>query len=152
MQWNLAYLPTRFRCFQNTYFPTLPVEDRQFDLITAFSVFTHIDETETPWLLELRRCLRPGGLALLTVHDETSWTAMPEELRRKLHRYRPDIADLPELPEGRHVSTWRIDDPYRCDVFHSASFIRANWGRYFTVEEVLPRFCGFQSAVVLRKA
>jgi SAM-dependent methyltransferase len=151
VQWNLAHFPSNIRCFQNMYFPLLPLEDRQFDLVTAFSVFTHIDETETPWLLELRRILRPGGLALITIHDETTWRHMHEELRRKIRKYRPDLAGLADMPDGRHVSTWRTDDPYRCDVFHSASYINTNWARYFTVEAILPRFCGLQSAVILRK-
>ena len=43
-------------------------EDNSFDLIYAFSVFTHIPaEAQRPWLREMRRILRPGGFLLCTV-------------------------------------------------------------------------------------
>jgi SAM-dependent methyltransferase len=151
VEWNLKHFPTAIKAFQNTYFPYLPLEDRAISLITAMSVFTHIDETETAWLLELRRILKPGGVALITIHDEHTWHVMPEDLRNKVARLRPDLAGFTDLPEGRHVSTWRIDDPYRCDVFHSANYIRRNWGRYFAVREIVHDLLGHQAAVVLQR-
>jgi len=33
----------------------------------------------------------------------------------------------------------------------SITCFQSNWGRYFTVEEIIPQFCGRQVAVVLRK-
>jgi hypothetical protein len=41
--------------------------------VTAFSVFTHINEPEIAWLLELRRILKIGGIACNSVHDEATW-------------------------------------------------------------------------------
>ena len=151
VEWNLKHFPSAIKVFQNTYFPYLPIEDRAMSLITAMSVFTHIDETETSWLLELRRILRPGGIALVTIHDEHTWHVMPNDLREKVARLRPDLAGLRDLPEGRHVSTWRIDDPYRCDVFHSAAYIKENWGRYFAVKEIVHDLLGHQAAVILQR-
>lgn len=76
---------------------------------------------------------------------------MPNDLREKIARFRPDLASLPDLPEGRHVSTWRIDDPYRCDVFHSSKYIKDNWERYFGVREIVHDTLGHQAAVVLQR-
>ena len=43
-------------------------EEESFDLVYAFSVFTHIPiHLQEPWLAELRRVLRPGGFLLCTV-------------------------------------------------------------------------------------
>lgn len=43
-------------------------EDESFDLVYAFSVFTHIPiDFQRPWLSEMRRILRPGGFLLCTV-------------------------------------------------------------------------------------
>ena len=151
VQWNLKHFPSAIKTFQNMYFPFLPMEDNSVDLLTAMSVFTHIDETETAWLLELRRILRPGGLALITVHDEHTWKIMCPELRAQVVKFSPDLAALAELPEGRHVSNWRQDDPYRCNVFESSSYIRQNWGRYFDVLDFIRDLFGHQSAVLLRK-
>lgn len=151
VQWNLRHFQSAIKVFQNMYFPFLPMEDNSVSLLTAMSVFTHIDETETTWLLELRRILAPGSIALVTVHDEHTWQVMGEELRNKIATYRPDLAVLPSLPEGRHVSNWRSDDPYRCDVFHSSGYVRRNWGRYFDVLDIVRDRFGHQSAVILRK-
>lgn len=44
-----------------------PAEDNTFDLIYAFSVFSHLPEKLTnQWIAEFARILRPGGIACLT--------------------------------------------------------------------------------------
>ncbi len=49
--------------------PPLPYGDGSFDLIFNHSVMTHLDASyQDAWLGELRRILRPGGIATLTVH------------------------------------------------------------------------------------
>lgn len=60
----------KFAEFQtNTLEGPLPYGDKSFDLIYAFSVFTHLTEPlQRHWMEELRRVLRPGGLLYLTVH------------------------------------------------------------------------------------
>ena len=44
----------KVRAFCNRDVPSLPFPDRFFDVVMAFSVFTHIDADDTAWLLELR--------------------------------------------------------------------------------------------------
>jgi len=73
--WIDQYFNRPIRAFQNRIQPSLPLEDGYFDLVSAFSVFTHLDQDEMPWLLELRRILRPGGYLYLTVLDENVWIA-----------------------------------------------------------------------------
>ncbi|HEX5821154.1 MAG TPA: class I SAM-dependent methyltransferase [Solirubrobacterales bacterium] len=51
--------------------PSLDYPDDHFDLVTALSVFTHIAEGWSDWLLELRRVLRPGGLLIATFLDSS---------------------------------------------------------------------------------
>ncbi len=46
------------------------MEDGSFDLIWAVSVFTHLAETWSAWLLELHRVLKPGGILLATFMGE----------------------------------------------------------------------------------
>jgi ubiquinone/menaquinone biosynthesis C-methylase UbiE len=50
--------------------PHLPFEDRYFDFVFCGSVFTHIEDTQRTWLLELARVLRPSGKLFVTIHDE----------------------------------------------------------------------------------
>jgi SAM-dependent methyltransferase len=151
VQWNLANMPPAIRVFQGLYQPYLPMEDRSIDLVIAMSVFTHIDELETNWLMELRRILKPGGLAVLTTHNEATWTNMDARLKAAIEQHSPNWLKNETLPPGRHVSTFRLDDPYRCNVFHSDDYVKRNWGRYFDVIEILPRASDAQAIVVLRK-
>lgn len=150
------YLPMKMKPFMNSAFPSLPLPDGYFDLVFACSVFTHINETEIPWLLELRRILRIGGIAILSVHNDYTWewlAARPEDdLRVKIRDWRPDVADLPAIPEGqRIVVTHRDDDPYNCNVFHSDAYLRGVWGRFFEIEQLIPRCMGTQAVVVCRR-
>jgi hypothetical protein len=61
------------------------------------------------------------------------------------------LAAMPTLPPGRSVSTFRDDDPYRCNTFHSNDYIRTQWIRVFDVKEIIPRASGAQAAVILQK-
>ena len=76
VEWIQNYLPQHIRIFQNTALPHLPIDDKSISLVMAFSVFTHIDELELAWLAELRRVLKPGGFAYLTIHSEHTWSIM----------------------------------------------------------------------------
>lgn len=151
VNWCLRHFDRRVKAFPNTSTPSLPLEDNAFDLITAFSVFTHLDETELGWLLELRRLLRPGGIACLTIHDEQTWLNRHPLIESTLHRFRPDIAALPVLPKGKSVVTWRDDDPYNCNVFHAQDYVENVWGRFFEICERRSLWHGAQGVVVCRK-
>jgi SAM-dependent methyltransferase len=55
----------------NSLEPPLPYPDSTFDLIYAFSVFTHLTEPlQARWMDELHRVLVPGGSLILTVHGD----------------------------------------------------------------------------------
>lgn len=67
--WCAANLPGTYRT--NGLKPPLANAGGSLDLVYAHSVLTHLTEATTEaWLGELARVLRPGGLALLTFHDE----------------------------------------------------------------------------------
>ena len=109
VEWNLANFPSAITVFQGIYFPFLPIDDRTFDLISAMSVFTHIDEIETSWLLELRRIMKPGGIAIATIHNEDTWLNMPPELREAIEKHSPELAAMPDIAAGPQ----RIELPSR---------------------------------------
>lgn len=68
--WCQGHLPF-MRAVTNELEPPAPYEDNSFDLIYAFSVFTHLPENlQHTWLRDLERMLRPGGWLLLTTHGE----------------------------------------------------------------------------------
>lgn len=67
--WCAANLPGRY--VANGLQPPLALDDGSMDLAYAQSVLTHLTEaTAIAWLAEVRRVLRPGGLALLTFMDD----------------------------------------------------------------------------------
>jgi len=158
VEWNMKYFPTSIKALLNNSNPSLPLPDNYFDLVTAFSVFTHINETETAWLLELRRILKIGGIAYLSIHDESTWCDQKDQLHDtdQLHdvvvRFRPDIAELEEMPKGKTVVTFREDDPYNCIVFHSREHIENVWGRFFEICEIRSSYHFYQGVVVCRRA
>ncbi|MDX6387370.1 MAG: hypothetical protein QOD85_1172 [Gaiellaceae bacterium] len=51
--------------------PPLPYADSTFDLVYAFSVFTHLPEAlQHDWMRESRRVLKPGGFLLMSTLGE----------------------------------------------------------------------------------
>jgi SAM-dependent methyltransferase len=58
--------------------PPLPYEDETFDFAYSISIFTHLDEPlQLPWMDELTRIVRPGGLILITVSGEVYGRRLP---------------------------------------------------------------------------
>ena len=79
VEWCNSYLPPQVTTFQNHSVPGLPLEDNSTDIVSAYSVFTHIEALETTWLMELRRILRPGGIAWITLHTDGTLRDMTED-------------------------------------------------------------------------
>jgi SAM-dependent methyltransferase len=70
--WNRDNLPDVARWETGTLAPPLPLPDRSFDLVQLVTVLTHLPlELQRRWLAEVRRLLRPGGAALVTLHGPT---------------------------------------------------------------------------------
>jgi glycosyltransferase involved in cell wall biosynthesis/SAM-dependent methyltransferase len=64
--------------------PPLPYPDDSFDFAYALSIFTHLPvESEGPWLRELRRVIKPGGLLLLTTAGESYEDRLSHEERSR---------------------------------------------------------------------
>jgi SAM-dependent methyltransferase len=150
-RWNQLHMPAGIKAFLNGVAPPVPMPDAYFDLITAFSVFTHIDQLESTWLLELRRLLKPGGLLYLTVHDEAFWEDMPPAVLKLVQRA-PNggsiDGDTP-FPAPRAAFAFSTRSYYNCNVFHSHEYVQAQWGRFFEVLEIRPRAAERQCVVLL---
>ncbi len=147
----------------SAFSPPLPYPDATFDLIYSVSVFSHLDEgLQDRWLTELNRRLRPGGIALLSVHgayayeqfrtgavttrwcDETAFQRGP--LRSEQFAfvpYRRSIWNRTDLPH--------VGEEYGL-AFHGERYVRERWGALFDVRAILPRaMTRWQDIVVLRK-
>jgi ubiquinone/menaquinone biosynthesis C-methylase UbiE len=151
VEWNLKHFPTTIKILLNNSNPSLPLPDNYFDLVTAFSVFTHINEPEIAWLLELRRILKVGGIACISVHDEATWQNLHPYLRDVIQKTGPEIAGLPMFPDQKTVVPWREDDPYYCNVFHAREHIEQVWGRFFEICTMRSLYLDAQALVVCRR-
>ena len=147
----------RVKAFVNAPEPPLPIPDEALALVFAFSVFTHIDEAELAWLAELRRVLRPGGVAFLTVHTDHTWSHLKPDWALWDALIDRDVVDrevTPELfsrpmPSEREVFRWKRRGTYSKNVFHHTDYLREVWGEVFELAEVRREAAGYQDAVVL---
>jgi SAM-dependent methyltransferase len=70
IEWSAANLPFA-EVARNELTPPLAYADSSFDLVYAFSVFTHLsEELQHAWIDEHRRVLRPGGYLLISTLGE----------------------------------------------------------------------------------
>jgi SAM-dependent methyltransferase len=150
-KWNQRHMPRELRVFLNGFYPALPLPDNHVDLITAFSVFTHIDELESPWLLELRRILKPGGLLYVTIHDEVYWEEMSDFVLAAIRNSSNGgaITSSSPFPGERTAFHFTEEGYYSCNVFHSHEYIRREWGRFFDILDIRPRDHQSQCVVLM---
>ncbi len=154
--WVASHLPAAITVFQNHSIPTLPLPDSSLDAITAYSVFTHIEAFETAWLMELRRVLRPGGIAWVTIQSEKTWAAMRPgwpvyDALTQMADFEPYLGDRGDLPRPRMIFRARTDRSYSSNVFYDREYIHRTWGRILSVAEEHHRHPDLQDVVILRK-
>jgi SAM-dependent methyltransferase len=105
--------------------PPLDYPDDHFDLVTAFSVFTHIADGWSDWLLEIRRVLKPGGLLIATFLDSgiaRMLTTLPFDEERV----------------GMSAFGFASLETSLPNVLHSHWWLREHWGRAFEIVELRP--------------
>ncbi|MEJ0102858.1 MAG: class I SAM-dependent methyltransferase [Bacteroidota bacterium] len=153
--WCNRYLPPSVKVFQNSSLPHLMIEENFFDVIYCLSVFTHIETFETSWLCEIRRVLKKGGIAYVTIHDETSWENMPKDwgVGYALTNH-PEFQEkwLKEgFPNEKFVSRWQADKSYSSNVFYKIDYIRNVWGKFFNILDIIPMGSNYQTVLILQK-
>lgn len=160
VRWLYEHLPMSVKPVFNHCIPTLPIADSSVDIITAFSVFTHIDTFETHWLAELSRIMSDGGMCYLTVHNEDTWERLRGEVDNQKNRLIQSLIKIDPafgqnlmkpMPDQRTIYRFTESGPYRAQVFHSDNYLRNVWGRFFHVEAIMPCHHVRQTVVVLRK-
>ena len=107
--------------------PRLPHPDDHFDLIYAISVFTHIADGWSEWLLEIHRTLKPDGLFIATFLGPATWA---EVAPQPIDEDRLGIAFLEMHQE--------LSDTSGPNVLHSRWWLREHWGRAFEILTIKP--------------
>ena len=125
--------------------PFATFEESTFDLAIASSVFTHIPlARQGPWLAEMRRVLRPGGIFLCTVvgrwHIEKQLDAAA---RRDL-----ETRGFVELVPGEEGLSLSSRETRQNDVFQTRAEVIRVFGSAFSLLDYIR---GPQDLLVLRK-
>jgi SAM-dependent methyltransferase len=119
--WLTDHFSPPLHVFENNETPSLPQPDEFFDLVYAFSVFTHLTDHWAGWLLELHRVLKPDGLLFATFLNEGLW---PDFGRGAWEEDRVGMNVI------KKWNPWQSGGPI---VFHSEWWIREHWGRVFDI-------------------
>jgi SAM-dependent methyltransferase len=119
--------------------PPSGMEHESFDLIYAVSVFTHLTDNSAPWLLELHRLLKPGGLLIATFMGRWSSEYFANE---------PWVEDRVGMNVLGHNNDWESGGPA---VLMSEWWVREHWGRAFDILEIDPQFQNFSWVLARRR-
>lgn len=139
IEWLQRELSPPLRAWRCPEGPPLGLEHGSFDLIWAISVFTHLTSTALPWLLELHRLLRPGGLLVATYMGR--WNS-------EFAAGEPWAEDRTGMNVLRHYEGWDRGGPM---VLMSDWWVREHWGRAFEILEVAPQVQNMSWALMRRR-
>ena len=150
LAWARANIPAA-RFVKVPLYPPTELPANHFDLVYAVSVMTHLTrDAQAKWLAEIRRVLRPGGMALLTFHGPTALafgSAFLSE-RTVTNFKRNGFDDGTECPHLDSI----IGAGYYKNTYQSHDDVRANWGQHLEVVETLEAAVSMQDAAVLMKS
>jgi ubiquinone/menaquinone biosynthesis C-methylase UbiE len=146
--WCKQNLSPPFHFCVTTTTPHLPFADNYFDLIYAGSVFTHIDDMYDTWMYELRRVLKPGGRAYITIHDNHTIKMLSDERNLDLSK---TLYCREDYFKNNDYGMFTIGRFMRSQVFFDTDYFTGHLKPFFDVLSVTPEAYGFQTAVLLQK-
>lgn len=111
----------------NALEPPLPAGDTRFDLIYAFSVFTHLDaRQQQAWRDEFFRVLQPGGWLVFSTHGDRSAERLAGGQRER-------------YAAGEMVVRFaNVAGSNLCNSYHPPAWVRANLTGAFTLRSFTP--------------
>jgi len=121
---NLPFADVR----TNRLRPPLDYGGAEFDLAYALSVFTHLTaELQGPWMDELFRVLKPGGLLVVSLHGERYLGRLNDPERRRFHDGELVVKDNVKAP-GSNM----------CSAYHPLAYVRDTLAKRFELVAVVP--------------
>ncbi len=139
IDWLREHGAGRITAFQVNDEPGLDVAEGHFDIVLAFSVFTHLSLHWAGWMTELHRVLAPDGLLYATFLAPSFAEPWAGETLDE------EDTGMVVLGEG---TPWDEGGP--C-AFVSDWWLRAHWGRAFEIVSLDPGTPTAQGAVLLRR-
>lgn len=148
--WCQSHLSPPFHFVTTTTVPHLPFADATFGLVYCGSLFTHIDELASAWLLELARLLRPGGALWVTIHDE--YTVEQFEQRRWVAAPAPALLDSAVYREhGNRFDVLSVGRGVDAQVFYARDFFVRMAQPAFELVSASPGAYSCQTALLFRR-
>jgi SAM-dependent methyltransferase len=113
----------------NSTSPPLPYAGSTFDLVYAFSVFTHLtEESQYAWIRECGRALQPGGYLLISTLGE-HYASLDRLSEHELEAFRAgELVVLYERSSGTSL----------CSAYHPPQYVRDRLARDFELVSFLP--------------
>jgi SAM-dependent methyltransferase len=138
IEWLQENLSPPLHAWRCSSVPPSGLEHGSFDLAWAISVFTHLADNSSAWLLELHSLLKPDALLIATYMGRWSSEFFAGE---------PWEEDRVGRNVLRRNHEWDSGGPA---VLMSDWWIRAHWGRAFEILGIAPQVDG-QSWALLRR-
>ena len=124
-------------------------------MIYAGSVFSHINEQTSAWLLELARVTKPGGVCIFTIHSEKTMDYIASFESDAGHKLAKTARVLKSWGLNSDVlvkrgnmcfesSAWWLSAWYSIEYFSRLASLG------FEVVDALPELYGYQTGMVLR--
>jgi len=127
IEWMQENLCPPLHLIHSGEWPPLALADGSLDLIYAMSVYTHLTDNWSAWMVEHHRLLAPGGLLLASFMGPacSSWFGVAHEwdhARQGTMTVHPD-------------ADWDHGGP---GVLHAEWWIQRHWGRAFEILNLVP--------------
>lgn len=154
ISWCQQHLSPPFLFATTTTMPHLPFEDNYFDLVYCGSVFTHISDLADAWFLELRRVLRKGGYAYITIHDEHTVKLLLEKgIKPELVDAIRELDQTDALLSQDYACFWIAETPsYPLpNVFYNSEYITRKWSKLAKILSINREAYGYQTALLIQK-
>jgi SAM-dependent methyltransferase len=125
VEWLRGNVPPEVTILQSSENPPLPLDAGRFELIYAFSVFTHLLDSWSAWLQEMHRLLSDDGIAVFTIVGPGHSNLLHE----------PVSEDTVGMNVLQPAMSWDGGGPL---IVHSEWWLRAHWGRAFEILDLRP--------------
>ncbi len=150
---------TNVECKTTPYEPPLPYPDETFDVVYSISIWTHLpEEMGERWLKEIRRILKPRGLALISTSGVKVISRRRERGDLGWENY--TVEDLERAGvlylEYKNLDISKQTHPGVTASYgltaHHPNFIREEWSKVMPVEQILvEEIDNIQDLVVMRR-
>ncbi|MEL6478368.1 MAG: class I SAM-dependent methyltransferase [Pseudomonadota bacterium] len=125
--------------------PPLKFDDETFDLVYSISVWTHMDnDAGTAWLQEIKRVLKPGGMALIST---SSYGQLEKHRKHRLADRKSaweGVTDEQVKEEGvvfRGNEFKNMGEAYGVTI-HDPDYVMREWSKIMPVQETRIRNIG----------